>query len=162
MNASALWNAVYNEHIEVVKQLLLVNVKMEMCSTGRDPSPSDDDIYFYDVPRSPLYVALDNERQDIAMLLIEAGYNVQKETWLIERDLPEEAERLGRVLAEYCQNPCSLMLLCRNKIRSHLGCCRNIFEKVDQLDIPLRLKEFLTLKYLDSKREHNGNSAEAK
>ena len=151
VNDSALWIAVYKGHIEVVKQLLLVNVKMEMCSTGgRYPRSS-----FYDVPRSPLYVALDHERQDIAMLLIESGYNVQKETWLIERDLPEKAERLGRVLAEYCQNPSSLMLLCRNIIRSYLGCCWNIFEKVDQLDIPLRMKELLALKHLDSKGDHN-------
>ena len=147
VGASPLWNAVYNGHIDVVRQLLLVNVTMAMSSTGRDPSPSDDDIYFYDVPRSPLYVAVDRDRKNIAMLLIESGYNVQRETWLLDRDIPEADNELIRVLTEFCQNPCSLMLLCRNVIRLRLGCGRNIFKKVEQLDIPQRMKEYVTLKY---------------
>ena len=61
---------------------------------------------------------------------------MQRETWLLDRDIPE------------ADNPCSLMLLCRNVIRLRLGCGRNIFEKVNQLDIPQRMKDYVTLKHL--------------
>ena len=153
VNASALWNAVYSGHTEVVKQLLLENVKMEVCSTGRDPSPSDEDVYFYDVPKSPIFVAVDRDRSDIAMMLLAAGYNVQKEKWLLEEAVSERDEKLVSALTKYSQSPLSLEMICRTLIRCHMGCCRNISEKVDQLDIPRSMKEFLKLKHLDSEAQ---------
>lgn len=148
-NTSPLWIAVYHNHKEVVKQLLLANVKMEVSSRGMDRRPWNDQIYyFYDSPKSPLYVAVDKHNLNVARLLIEAGYNVNRETWLIERDFPESEDReeVSDTLMQYVQIPLSLMAICRNYLRRCLG--RDIHQRADTLCIPTSLKNYLTLKLL--------------
>ena len=148
VNASPLWNAVFRGHHGIVKELLEANVNMELTSRGRDPSPSDIDVYFYSVPRSPLFVATDTQRRDIVMLLIAAGYNVHKETWLLDGDIPyreENTELIGEV-STYIQAPSRLLTLCRNFFRSWFGF--EVGKNVDKLDIPGSLKDYLKLKHL--------------
>lgn len=153
-NTSPLWTAVYQNHKEVVKQLLLANVKMEVPSRGMDRRPWNDQIYyFYDSPKSPLYVAVDHHNLDVAVLLIKAGYNVSCEMWLVERDFPESEdwEEVSDTLMQYIQIPLSLMALCRNHLRRCLG--RDIHQRVETLCIPSSLKDYVTLKLLSRSGE---------
>ena len=148
VNTSVLWNAVFRNHTDVVYQLLIENVRMEISSRGRDPAPSDVDVYFYGLPKSPLYVAVDKKCRDIVQLLISAGYNIQKETWLLEGDIPKnhENEELLSILMDHIQTPDRLLTICRNTIRQYLG--RNVCKKIERLDIPQHLKNCLALKGL--------------
>ena len=144
-NASVLWYAVYMKHLEVVKRLLARNVKMEKNSRGRNPLPSDFDRYFYETAKSPLYVAMERESKDSLKLLLCAGYNVQNETWLLEDDIPEVETHMELLLEiyEFTKTPVALMTACRNSIRQHLG--RDVYQKVEKLDIPRSLKNYLSL-----------------
>ena len=149
INTTVLWNAVYMSHKEVVKQLLVANVEMEIPSVGIDQhSQSDEVVYVFDTPRSPLYIAVSNQSPEIALLLITAGYNIHKEKWLLEGDIPdrEENEKLISILLKYLQTPQRLVATCRNYFRRYFGL--KIFQKVAQLDIPGSLKNYLTLKDL--------------
>lgn len=160
INTSVLWNAVYMKHKEVVKQLLVANVEMEISSVGIDQHAQSDDVVFvYDVPRSPLFVAVENQSPEIALLLITAGYNIYKEKWLLEGDIPERDgnEKLISILKHYIQTPQRLMANCRNYFRRYFGL--KVFPKVEKLDIPCSLKNYLTLKDLaEDVRKQNMDS----
>ena len=145
VNATALWNAVYMSQKEVVKLLLLTNVKLEVSSKGiNQHAHSDDVVYVFERPKSPLWVSVANNNPEIALLLISAGYDLHKEQWLIDRDFPDKSdERLRNVLTDYIQNPPRLVTRCRNFLRSYMG--REITEKVRFLPIPITLKSYLTL-----------------
>ena len=67
VNASPLWNAVYKGHSDLVLELLQANVEMEVDSAGREPWPFESDMNYYDVPRSPLYVAVEHDCKIIVM-----------------------------------------------------------------------------------------------
>ena len=148
VNASPLWNAEYMGHSDIVQELLQANVEMEVFSTGRDPSPSDTDVYFYDVPRSPLYVSIEADDRNHVMLLIAAGYNIHAEKWFLEGNIPypEDNAPLVSEVARYIQTPNKLLIICRNFFRRMFGL--GVFDKVDRLDIPRTLKDCLKLKYL--------------
>ena len=149
VNTSVLWNAVYMKHKDVVKQLLVANVEMEISSEGIDQhSQSDEVVFIYDTPRTPLYVAVENESPEIALLLITAGYNIFKEKWLLDGDIPnrENNEKLVSILLQYIQTPQRLVAICRNYFRRYFGL--GVFQNVEQLDIPSSLKNYLTLKDL--------------
>ena len=148
VNASPLWNAVYKGHSDIVLELLQANVEMEVFSAGRDPSPSDSDVYFYDVPRSPLYVAIEHDCKIIVMLLIAAGYNIHAEKWFLEGNIPysEDNAPLVSEVTRYIQTPSRLLIICRNFFRSMFGL--GVCDKVDRLEIPSTLKDCLKLKHL--------------
>ena len=145
-NTSALWLAIFRTHKDITRQLLIANAKMEISSRGRKPTPLSRSP-IYDTPKSPLYVALDKQSSDITMMLIEAGYNVHKESWLIEEDIPhkEDNANLIAILQERLQTPVRLLQICRTVARHCLG--HTVGEKVEKLELPQKLKDCLTLKY---------------
>ena len=148
VNTSPLWNAVYNGYSDIVLELLLANVEMEVFSTGRNPLPSDIDMYFYDIPRSPLYVAIEHDCKIIVMLLIAAGYNIHAEKWFIEGNMPysEDNAPLVSEVTRYIQTPNKLLIICRNFFRSMFGL--GVCDKADRLEIPRTMKDCLKLKHL--------------
>ena len=142
VNASPLWKAVYMGHSDIVLELLQANVEMEVDSVG------DTIAYYYDVPRSPLYVAIKHDCRIIVMLLIAAGYNIHAEKWFIEGNIPysEDNAPLVSEVARYIQTPNKLLIICRNYFRSMFGL--GVCDKVDRLDIPRTLKDCLKLEHL--------------
>lgn len=151
VNATPLWNAVYSGHKETVKLLLKENVVMEKASRGIDQHHQSEDVkLIYDLPRSPLWVAVDRGHTAIALLLVTAGYDLHKEDWLLKSRFPapSHSDQLYSILTRNCQNPSKLISLCRTFIRQQLGL--GILEKAKSLDIPVMLRDFLTfaeLKY---------------
>ena len=141
-NASPLWNAVYMGRSDIVLELLQANVEMEVDSMG------DTGVYYYGVPTSHLYVAIEHDCRIIVMLLIAAGYNIHAEKWFIEGNIPysEDNAPLVSEVARYIQTPNKLLIICRNFFRSMFGL--GVCDKVDRLDIPRTLKDCLKLKHL--------------
>ena len=146
-NASVLWTAVFKGQKDIVRQLLIANAKMEIASKGMDSQPWTDQIfYFYDNPKSPLYVAVVKDNLDIAVMLLNSGYNLHNETWLLGGNIPEtdKSAELIKKLTNYMQIPLSLYDICRNYFRTNFG--RELQEKVDELSLPTSVKNYLTLK----------------
>lgn len=143
--ATPLWNAIYKGHKEVVKLFLKLNVEMEVASVGtHQHSHTDEVLHVYDTPRSPLWVAMDRKKPDIALLLVSAGYNIYQEQWLINGEfLNHFDERMSSLLLQYVHSPPKLIAVCRNFFRRHFKL--DIRKKVEQMDIPLTLRKYLTL-----------------
>ena len=145
--ASVLWTAVYHGHKDVVKQLLLSYVEKEIPSRGMNRQAWSDQIYYYyNSPKSPLYVAIDRQKLDIALLLISAGYNINKEQWLLGREYLESEEKaeILQKLLKYTDIPPRLLTICRNYLHHYFG-GRHLPQSVETLDLPTRLKKYLTL-----------------
>ena len=143
--ASILWTAVYHGHKDVVKQLLMAFVDKEIPSRGMDRQRFSDQIYyFYETPKSPLYVAIDKQKLDIALLLISAGYNINNEQWLLGKEFFDSQEKaeLVQELLRCTDIPPSLLTICRNYLFHYFG-GSNLPEKVDKLDVPKTLKKYL-------------------
>lgn len=144
--ASVLWTAIFHVRKEVVKELLLANVKMEVPSRGMDRRHWSDEIfYFYDTPKSPLYVAIDRGSLDIALLLVHCGYDIHKERWLLEREVfdNEEKTEMLQVLLQFVDIPLRLLTICRNYLRRYFGL--RLHQCIDKLDLPSSLKKYLVL-----------------
>lgn len=145
--ATPLWNAVYKKRKEIVKLLLKKNVVMEVPSVGTNQhSHTDHVVNIYDTPRSPLWVAVNENQPDIALLLISAGYNIQQEDWLFNDQLLQAScnnERLGNLLWQDAHSPPKLLAMSRNYFRKCFGL--SIVENVKKMNIPETLKRYLTL-----------------
>ncbi|KAL3872906.1 hypothetical protein ACJMK2_036084 [Sinanodonta woodiana] len=149
VNCSPLWNAVYNKHKEIVKLLLVENVILETASVGSDQQArSNEPVYIYPEPKSPLWVAASRGATDILLLLISAGYDIYKEKWLYNGSIPDEfaANNVDKILLKYASSPPRLLSLCRNFFRKRFG--RNVIEDVKSLDIPPSLKSYITMNAL--------------
>ena len=147
-NTTPLWFAVYKSSKPVVHLLLDANAEMEVMSRARDPCSSFNSplLWVCEVPRSPLYMATERQDTDTVMQLIKFGYQVHNEKWLIDDDIPhknENAHLIG-MLYDYMQTPLTLLQICRMSVRRSIG--QKIYEKVEMLELPKRLKGFLTLK----------------
>ena len=154
VGATPLWNAVYDNCTEVVREFLVADVKMETISVGRDgmASAMEGPEYFYQHPRSPLYVALDRKNRDVVLLLKAAGYDIRKETWIESEPIPHESLNAGLIIdwVASSKSPMSLETLCKMKLRKNLASEPNhdIYQKVERLEIPQHLKNCLLLKDL--------------
>jgi len=159
VKATPLWNAVYCGYKETVKFLLKQNVEMERASEGIDQHHHSDNVRFiYEVPRSPLWVAVNRGFSDIALLLVTAGYNIYTEQWLLTSDFPGNPDNdlLHNMLSQNCHTPPKLITACRTFVRKCLGL--RIAEKVEHLEIPASLKSYLTLsemKYVIDEMKEN-------
>ncbi|KAK3596502.1 hypothetical protein CHS0354_007409 [Potamilus streckersoni] len=146
---SPLWNAVYIKHKEIVKLLLVENVILETPSVGSDQQArSNNPVYIYPEPKSPLWVAASRGATEILLLLISAGYDIYKEKWLYNGNFPDEfaENNVDKILLKYASSPPRLLSLCRNFVRKRFG--RNVIQHVKSLDIPPTLKSYITMKAL--------------
>ena len=161
VGATPLWNAVYDDCTEVVREFLVADVKMETISFGRDGMASaiGGPEYFYQHPRSPLYVALDNKNRDVVLLLKAAGYDIRKETWIESEPIPHESLNAGLIIdwVASSKSPMSLETLCKMKLRKNLASEPNhdIYGKVERLEISQHLKNCLLLKEYKNFDKHS-------
>lgn len=104
--------------------------------------------------RSPLWIALSHNDDDITNILIKSGYNVHQEDWIGNQNFPErfnDFSKLRRELIQRYFTPVPLLQLCRRIIRKQLGL--NIHEKLNTLDISASLKYYLALRIDHPKEE---------
>ena len=161
-NTTPLWFAVYKSSKEIIQLLLDANAEMEIMSRARDPFAcvTYGPLWICEVPRSPLYMATEQNDTDTVMQLIKFGYQVHNERWLINGDIPrkngnahlidmigggiphqnDNADLIG-MLYKYVQSPLTLLQICRMSVRRSLGL--KINEKVEILELPKRLKGLL-------------------
>ncbi|KAK3094160.1 hypothetical protein FSP39_024836 [Pinctada imbricata] len=155
-----LWYAAFHGDVSLLKLLLYHNAdaSMDVCATGAglliEYGAS------YDVPRSPLYVAVDKCAEDCVQALILAGCDLSKEKWLHEGDYPkrddsddedeilitdqnESIQRSVTFLTKMASSPRSLLSICRTFLRQRLG--KNLRVVVKDLEIPNSLADFLIL-----------------
>ena len=153
VSATPLWDAVYLGYSEVVRELLVTDVRMEIYSQGKDnmihvAAPD----YLYTQARSTLYVALDKRKRGIVLLLKAAGYDIRKETWIQSEPIPNQdlnaALMVDWIVAS--KSPATLESLCKNQLRKYLASepGRDIYQKIERLEIPQHLKNCLLLKDL--------------
>ena len=122
--------AVFEGHLEVVR--LLVNA-------GADPNASS-------THETPLYLAVDRRDHKIAQLLVDAGLDISKETWLRNRLYPpglDADDALPVRLRALAANPGSLQHLARRLIRHVVG--RRLTEVGPSLELPVTVKDYLLL-----------------
>ena len=83
-----VWIAAYRKYPEILKLLLYNFADPTVCSVGSrhvtDYAP------LYETPVSPLYVAVAKNSTECVNVLIQAGYEIHKESWLLEGDYPPE------------------------------------------------------------------------
>ncbi|KAK6183473.1 hypothetical protein SNE40_010949 [Patella caerulea] len=143
-----LWNAVYAESVEIVKALLKQNVTVEVASVGLNPY--DGTKVLYSEPKTPMYVIGEKCLIELGRMLIESGYNMAKESWLLDsKDIPiglESNESFRQYLIEAYSTPQSLLIQSRNFFRKLFG--KKVTVKTEALNIPVPLKNYITLKHL--------------
>ena len=145
-----VWIAAYRNYSEILKLLLYNFADPTVCSAGTGGS-----IEFLPVhkkPVSPLYIALEWNSTECVNVLIQAGYEIHKEPWLLEHDLLfQKAERNKdckmkeniALLHDLLSRPPTLLSLCRTFIRKCAG--RRLLTSVSELGLPRHLEGYLTL-----------------
>lgn len=148
-----LFEAVAIGNIAAVKLLLDVNASMDFVFKEEAEHEYDLDQFDLVVPpsempleRSLLCESVSKNMVDMVWLLLSSGYNIQTENrellqWMIEKTKSEEV-RLW--LSSRMNNPTSLLLCCREKIRQHWK--YDLKQFVENQCIPQHLKDKLTLK----------------
>ncbi|XP_050407181.1 ankyrin-1 [Patella vulgata] len=146
-----LWNAVHAGSLEIVKILLKRNVTLEVASVGIDQHAQAEEVVFlYSEPKTPMHMIGEKCLIELGRMLIESGYNMAKESWLLDSDvIPKELESneaFRQYLIEAYNTPQSLLLQSRNFFRKLFG--KHVTVKTEVLNIPVPLKSYITLKYL--------------
>jgi ankyrin repeat protein len=143
-NTSPLWMAVYSNSLDIVKYLLVKNVELEVVSCGFGLI----EFSLYQEARSVLYVAADRCSMDLVMTLIQAGYNINQESWIMAHEFPKDNPDLQsqkqQMLLDFVSSPPTLQALCRNFCRRQFK--RKVIDCVNSLEIPQNLKDHLLLK----------------
>ncbi|XP_076442764.1 uncharacterized protein LOC143281437 [Babylonia areolata] len=147
LDVTPLWNCVYRGHLPAVKLLLKKNVALSVASRGiQQHSQSDEVEMVFDDPHTPLWLACNLGHVDITMLLIFAGCDLVRETWIARSEFPgkcEESEELKEVLRFYHSTPRALLSQCRIVLRRMAG--SDVRRFVRHLPVPQRLKNFILL-----------------
>lgn len=147
LNVSPLWNAVYRQHHGVIRELLKQNVTLNDASVGIEQhAQAIDVVTVFDTPRTPMWVAANGGDQETVFLLLTAGYDVTRETWIGSGHFPgksNEDENLKNILSFHHKTPMRLLSLCRNFFRKQGG--RQIHDLVRRLEIPRFLRNYITL-----------------
>ena len=82
-----VWIAAYRNYPLILKLLLYNFADPMVCSSGSFHDHWRD---IYEKPVSPLYAAVARNSLECVNVLIQAGYEIHKETWLLEGDYPPE------------------------------------------------------------------------
>lgn len=136
-----LWNAVFSRSLESVKLLLLKNVDTELCCRGQNWHEVGDLGHIYDVPVTPLFVAIHHEDISVVKALVAAGCYINGEKPNFPIYVAHWAEENKRWLNHVAGNPPSLSWWCKRIIRRTMPVNpKNITE---QLSIPSTLKTYL-------------------
>ncbi|CAH1790766.1 unnamed protein product [Owenia fusiformis] len=151
-NTTALWNAVQMNHPKVVQLLLENNADLDVASRGIDQhAQSIGVVLIYENPVTPFLAACKNNEPKLAKLLALAGCRISeddlKELLAIVSAMEQSQSQLRdsmTKLYDFCCNPRTLKRITRRAVRQCLGA--NIGEKVLTLEIPLCLRDFITLK----------------
>lgn len=142
-----IWQAVYDgihypDRQRVIQLLVRSNCYLDMSCRGKLLFTSGlNSVYCYETFMSPLEVALNSGYYDAAKMLLTAGCQIHKDLRYDTKvaDVPEELAWFQNFL----ENPQSLQHLCRLVIRKVLD--KNIHDKVSQLPLPFKVKDFLLL-----------------
>ena len=84
-----VWIAAYRNYPLILKLLLHNFADPTVCSSGSFYE-SDYQLDVYEIPVSPLYVTVAKNSTECVKVLIQAGYELHKETWLLEGEYPPE------------------------------------------------------------------------
>ena len=167
LDATPICLAVSSDLFKVVQTLLAASVKMDRKIDGIDRGYSKYccnpgwHVPYKGVPKSLLDVALGQADTDILLLLRKAGYNIQKVLGILHKPgmLNKASTYFGKYENRYednfyqdliadwvrsSQSPARLESLCGVTVRKCLG--HKIHRKVEELDIPIPLKNSLLLK----------------
>ncbi len=145
-----LWNAVFKKHEKIVYSLLQEGVDLDVATRGIDQhAHTDHVVLIFNTPVTPLEVAFKRGLLNVGKVLMLAGSDLTKETWLWEGNYPhnltKDKETMQWVL-DTAYTPLSLKRQCRTFIKKTMK--MSINERVSSLEIPATLKDFLVLKYL--------------
>lgn len=147
-DATPLWNAVFKNHVPVVRYLVHLNVDLEVASCGIDQHSNQQDVSLvYNEPHSPLWVAVDHGYVEEAWILLAAGYNVWQEKWLSDSQLSQpDTPNTTLLEALRCKHstPPDLLHVCKMFFRQTYK--TRIHEVVNKLEIPESLKAHVLLK----------------
>ena len=87
-----VWIATYRKYPLILKLLLYNFADPMVCSSGSFHVSDHRHRELYQKPVSPLYVAVARNSTECVNLLIKAGYEIHKETWLLEGEYPPEKD----------------------------------------------------------------------
>ena len=169
-----VWIAAYRNYPLILKLLLHNFADPTVCSSGSFYE-SDYHLDVYEIPVSPLYVAVAKNSTECVNVLIKAGYELHKETWLLEGEYPPEdgnplivPDPLMRRFYDDDEEYDLMFANKDNKVKENiallndllsrppklLSLCRTFIRKrtgrrlltcVSQLGLPKALEEYLTL-----------------
>ena len=167
-----VWIAAYKNYPEILKLLLYNFADPTVCAAGTFGYPTIEYAPLHEYPVSPLYIALKRNSSECFNVLMQAGYEIHKESWLLEGDYPVEmvhpcvdccdyygehdlgfqkAERKKdckvkeniALLNDLLSRSPTLLSLCRTFIRKRAG--RRLLTCVSELGLPRHLEGYLTL-----------------
>jgi ankyrin repeat protein len=134
MNTSALDCACMRLNIDVIKELIINGSKCSTCTP-----------YTY---HSPLKNLIMNKEYVTSRMLIESGYDLKNEEWILNEANRNENDEFFKWLRKHIRNPLRLLSCCRLKIRSALQDNKTAYleDNVNQLRIPKLLKDYLMIR----------------
>ena len=146
-NRTALWHAISNSRLEVIKFFLQNNSYVDgICGQVR-----------YSDEACEIKMAFSKGCIKALKLLLLAGYNVVRMRECLRSSNAEQL--LGKECRQwinYANCITSLKSSCRKLIRYHLG--RNLYSKLQILPVPSLIRDYLVLKELDNIINFDANS----
>lgn len=118
------------------------------------------DMYIKGPNKSPFYLAATRCNVPIMFLMLEGGYNLSCEEWVLEKDFPQVLHKLPELcnfLHSLGANPRALKNLCRFRIRKALKYDSDFEHRLDQLQLPICLKVYIAYSDLDSVGKNNAS-----
>ncbi|XP_005092878.2 ankyrin repeat, PH and SEC7 domain containing protein secG [Aplysia californica] len=103
--------------------------------------------------KSPLFWLAYSGFLPEALYLVRAGWNLGEEIWIVLPGKDERQDRLHEYMVQSYRTVPSLLASCRKTVRTHLSEMRQhreILSSIEQLPIPVPLKNFLLLLDIDA------------
>ena len=148
-----VWNAVYSKNLDLIHHFIELNVDLDCPSIGiKQHAHQADVVPVYSEAKSLLYVAHDRLLQNVPTLLVLAGLDLSKESWVfnhLSESLPHqpgatEGYAVTDELLNLVQNVRTLKQACRVCIRRMLK--HHLPRDVLHLGLPTVLQDYLCCK----------------